>query len=211
MKNMQLILGCLILAALIAPLAAMASKTVQLPNLGSLRSVKRCLGLHIGHMQINALGDGVHTDGVLGKKADAALAVRHYLVKTGSDADHVAVCAAASDEPLGVCIDEAEAAEDPVSVKLLGACSGTVLMVGNETITAGEDVYSGTDGRVQDLPAIAGTYWKVGRSVTATTADLELEVEPCTPRKVVIIANAASLATTQAAMTGANDVIVLGA
>jgi hypothetical protein len=211
MKNMQLILGCLIIAALLAPLAAMAAKTVQLPNLGSLRSVKRALGLHHGHMQLNALADGIHSDGILSKKADAALTVKHYLVKTGTDADHVAVIAAASDEPLGVCIDEAEAAEDPVSVKLLGACKGTVLMVGNETITAGEDVYSGTDGRVQDLPAVAGTYWKVGRSVTATTADLEIEVEPCTPRKVVIIANGSTLAQTQAVMLGANDVIVLGA
>ena len=84
-------------------------------------------------------------------------------------------------------------------------------MVANETITAGEDVYSGTDGRVQDLPAVAGTYWKVGRSVTASTADLEIEVEPCTPRKVVIIANGSTLAQTQAAMLGDNTVIVLGA
>lgn len=199
------ILGCLFFAAVI--LAALAA-SFQMP---SLRSVRRAFGYPAGQLALNALGDGIHLDGVLAKKADAALTVRHYLVKVGSDADHVAVIAAASDEPLGVCIDEAEAAEDPVSVKLLGACKGTVLMVANETITAGEDVYSGTDGRVQDLPASVGTYWKVGRSVTASTADLEIEVEPCTPRKVVVIANGSTLAQTQAVMLGANDVIVLGA
>jgi predicted RecA/RadA family phage recombinase len=203
--NKLMILGCLFFAAI--TLLALAA-TYQLP---SLRSLRRAFGYPAGQLAVNALGDGIRPDGILSKKADAALTVKHYLVKTGTDADHVAVIAAASDEPLGVCIDEATAAEDGVAVKLLGACKGTVLMVANETITAGEDVYSGTDGRVQDLPAVAGTYWKVGRSVTASTADLEIEVEPCTPRKVVIIANGSTLAQTQAAMLGDNTVIVLGA
>lgn len=207
MKSLM-ILGCLFFAALLVGALVASSQSVKLP---SLRAVKRAFGYPAGQLAVNALGDGIHEDGIISQKADAAIAVKHYLVKIGSDADHVAVIAAASDEPLGVCIDEAEAAENPVSVKLLGACKGTVLMVANETITAGEDVYSGTDGRVQDLPAVAGTYWKVGRSVTASTVGLEIEVEPCTPRKVVIIAQGSTLAQTQAAMTGDNTVIVLGA
>ncbi len=207
MKSLM-ILGCLFFAALLVGALVASSSSVKLP---SLRAMKRAFGYTAGQLAVNALGDGIRPDGILSKKADAALTVKHYLVKTGSDADHVAVIAAASDEPLGVCTDEATAAEDAVSVKLLGACQGTVLMVANETITAGEDVYSGADGRVQDLPAVAGTYWKVGRSVTASTADLEIEVEPCLPRKVVIIANGSTLAQTQAVMLGANDVIVLGA
>jgi predicted RecA/RadA family phage recombinase len=202
------ILGCLFFAAIILLAASHAAKKHG-ADFSSLRSLRKAFGLHVGILRINALGDGIHMDGIISQKADAALATRHYLVKVGSDANHVAVIAAASDEPMGVCIDEAEAAEDDVSVKLLGACKGTVLMVANETITAGEDVYSGTDGRVQDLPGTAGTYWKVGRSVTASTADLEIEVEPCLPRKLVVIANGASLATTQGAMTGSNDVKVL--
>lgn len=197
------ILGCLFFAAI---LIGVLATQFQMP---SLRSVKRAFGYPAGKLALNALGDGIHPEGVISAKADAAISVRHYLVKIGSDADHVAVLSAASDEPLGVCIDEAEAAEDAVSVKLLGACKGTVLMVANETLTAGEDVFAGSDGRIQDLPGTAGTYWLVGRTVTATTADLEVEVEPCLPRKLVVIANGASLATTQAAMTGANFVKVL--
>lgn len=207
MKSLM-ILGCLFFAAITLLAVMHGPHNLKLP---SLRAVKRAFGYPAGQLVLNALGDGIRPDGILSKKADAALTVKHYLVKTGSDADHIAVIAAASDEPLGVCIDEATAAEDAVSVKLLGACKGTVLMVANETITAGVDVYSGTDGRVQDLPASVGTYWKVGRSVTASTADLEIEVEPCTPRKVVVIANGSTLAQTQAVMLGANDVIVLGA
>ena len=206
MKTLM-ILGCLFFAA-ITLMAVLHGPSLKLQ---SMRSVKRAFGYPAGQLAVNALGDGIAPDGIISRKADAALAVRHYLVKRGSDADHIAVCAAASDEPLGVCLDEAEAAEDPVSINLLGAGKGTVLMVANETITAGEDVYSGSDGRVQDQPGTAGTYWKVGRSVTASSADLEIEVEPCTPRKVVIIANGSTLAQTQAVMLGDNTVIVLGA
>lgn len=205
MKSLM-ILGCLLFAAVLVGALVASSNSVKLP---SMRSIKRAFGYPAGQLAINALGDGIHPEGILSLKADAAMSVRHYLVKRGSDADHVAVPSAASDEPLGVCIDEADAAEDPVAVKLLGACNGTVLMVANETITAGEDVYSGSDGRVQDLPTAAGTYWKVGRSVTASTADLEIEVEPCTPQKVVIIANGSTLGATQAAMAGGAIVIVL--
>lgn len=93
-------------------------------------------------------------------------------------AAHAAVCAAAADQPLGLATDEADAAEDPVAVRLLGAGKGTVLMVAGETITADEDVYSKGDGKIMDEPAVAGTYWKVGRAVTAGTADVEMEVEP---------------------------------
>ena len=97
--NKLMILGCLFFAAI--TLLALAA-TYQLP---SLRSLRRAFGYPAGQLAVNALGDGIRPDGILSKKADAALTVKHYLVKTGTDADHIAVIAAASDEPLGVCID----------------------------------------------------------------------------------------------------------
>jgi hypothetical protein len=204
MKSLM-ILGCLLFAAALV-LALAASSTAP-----SLRQIRRACGLHTGLLRVNALTDGRHENGRITFKADAAIATRHYLVKVGSDADHIAVIAAADDEPKGVCIDEPSAAEEPATVQLLGASGGTVLMVAGETITAGEDVYSGTNGTVQDLPVVAGTYWKVGRSVTASTVGVLIEVEPCLPQKVTIVANASTLAQTQAAMVGGAIVIVLGA
>lgn len=207
MKTLTLILGCLIIAAFfLAPYVQAACKRTPF-----LKTIKRSFGFAAGTIRINALGDGTHPSGILSFKADAAIAVRHYLVKAGSDAYHTAVCAAASDEPKGVCFDEADAAEDPVAVQLLGAIKGTVLMVAGETIAVDKDVYSKGDGTIQDEPTVAGTYWKVGKSRSASTVGIEIEVEPILPQKVVIIANAANLATTQAAMTGGAIVIVLGA
>ena len=62
---------------------------------------------------------GKHADRVLTKKADAALTLHNLLVKPGTDADHIAVVAAADEEPLGVCTDAPDVAEYPASVALL--------------------------------------------------------------------------------------------
>lgn len=157
MKTLKLLLGCLIAAAFSTGLAGPPSRRLRL----------------------NGLTDGVHESGVLGHLlADAAHADRYLLVKTGSDANHVAV-SGASDKPLGLCLDEPSAAEDPAAVRLLGCGKGTVRMVGAEAIAAGADVYGAASGKVQDEPAVAGTYYRVGRAVTACTGDGDkFEVEP---------------------------------
>lgn len=194
--KIETVMGCLILAAfltaILAPMVKMAfSKT-------SRRRVR-----------YNTLGDGTHHS--LSLRADAAIGTKHLLVKRGSDANHAAVVAAASDEPLGVCPDEADAAEDPVEVSLLGVAKRTVLMVAQGTIAADVDVYSYGDGTITTTPATTGTYWKVGKSRSAGVANQEMEVEPCQPRLTKVVANGATLATTQAAMVNGAVVIVLGA
>lgn len=206
MKSL-LILGCLFFAAVI--ILALAA-THKLPDLTSLRSLRRACGLHAGILRVNALTDGTHADGKLGHLlADAALTTRYLLVKTGSDAGHFAANGA-TDKPLGVCLDEPSAAEEPATVALLGAFNGTVLMVGSEAIAAGADVYTAASGKVQNDPAATGTVYLVGRAVTACTGDgLTFEVTPCLPQKVTTVANGATLATTQAAMADGAIVIVL--
>lgn len=209
MKSIHLILGCLILAALLLPLAMLAWQSM--PSLPSLRSLRRACGLHTGLARINALTDGTHATGRIGHLlADAALTTRYLLVKSGSDSGHFAACGA-SDLPLGVCIDEPSAAEEPATIAFLGAFSGTIKMVGSEAISAGADVYAAASGKVQDQPASAGTYYRVGRAVTACTGDGDaFEVTPCLPQLTKVIANASTLSQTQAAMVGGAVVIVLG-
>lgn len=190
------VLGCLILAAfLLAVIAPMCKMTFSKD--------------HRRRVRYNTLGDGTHHS--LSLRADATIATKHLLVKRGSDANHVAVCATAADEPLGVCPDEADAAEDPVNVTLLGVVKRTVLMVAQGSINADVDVYSYGDGTVTTTPAATGTFWKVGKSRTAGSAGQEMEVEPCQPQLTKVVANAATLATTQAAMVNGAVVIVLGA
>lgn len=152
------------------------------------------------------IAEGLHPDGALGKRADAAITDRNRLVKIGSDSSHIALCGAA-DMPLGVCPDEPEAAEDPVAVLALGARKGTVPMVASEAIAADVDVYTAANGKIQDEPAAAGTFWLVGKTVGAAGADGDdVEVIPCKPVKLVVVtaignANGAIAGLTSSATT----------
>lgn len=120
--------------------------------------------------------------------ADAALSTRYLLVKQGTDAAHVAVCGAA-DFPLGIATDEPAAAEDGVNVDLLGIQDEGKILVSAGAITAGTYVYTAASGKVQAEPTEAGTYWRVGRALSAVGgADLHVEVVPLDPIKIVVIA-----------------------
>lgn len=130
------------------------------------------------------IAEGVHCDSVT-RLTDAAITSRHLLYKVGSDADHIAVGGAA-DLPIGTIDDEADAAEENLSVQLLGK-GPTKRMVASEAISAGEEAYTAASGKVQDLPTAAGTYWRVGTALTAAAADGDIiEVADCVAQKLVI-------------------------
>lgn len=119
---------------------------------------------------------------------DAAVATRYLLGKKGSDIDHIAICGAA-DEPYVSISDEATAAEKEVTGHFLATAQETVPMVASEAITIGDDVYTAAAGKVQDEPAVAGTYFKVGTAAQAASGDgVAFSVVPCAPIKVVVIA-----------------------
>ena len=118
---------------------------------------------------------------VAGKKtyaADAALAIRFVAVKLGSDANHVAV-AGTADIAIGICTDNAEAAEDLVNVALLGSASETLKVTASAAIAAGDFVVTAANGKVRTLPATTGTYYIIGRALQAAAADLDvIEIDP---------------------------------
>jgi len=125
--------------------------------------------------------------GSLTKLADAAIS-RYRLTKFGTDADHVAVCGA-GDLPLGIAYDESEAAEDKLQVALLEATGETRLICASEAIAKDALVFTAANGKIQDEPAVAGTYYLVGRARTAAGADGDIiEVETMGPIKLVVIA-----------------------
>lgn len=140
-------------------------------------------------LEINASSANTCPTGHRSFLSDAALATRHALVKKGSDENHVAIIAAASNQPLGICQDEASAAEEGMSVAMLGSVSGSILGVAGEAIGADVDVYSKGDGTLGVEPTSAGTYWLVGRSVKAqATSGEPIEFRPCLPLKVIVLA-----------------------
>lgn len=127
---------------------------------------------------------GTH-DGSVTRKTDAAITTRHLLFAVGSDGAHIAACGA-SGIPVGTVDDEAAAAEENVAVLILGK-GPTKLMVASEAITAGEAVFTAASGKVQDLPAGAGTYYQVGYALTAAGADGDVfEVQDHAPIKTVV-------------------------
>jgi len=127
--------------------------------------------------------------GSMTRIADAAQSIKHLLVKLGTDAAHIAINGV-SDDPIGVCPDT-PALGDSASVLLLGCAKETVTMVASAAITAGVRVFAAANGKVSALASTTnGTYFCVGKAVTAAAADLdEIQVDPCIPFSVVVSGN----------------------
>lgn len=139
-----------------------------------------------GELHFANIGEGTHVESIT-KKADAAITLRYAVVKIGSDIDHIAVTTANTEIPLGVCTDEADAAEDLVAVELFGAQPKTLRMVASAAITAGAFVVCTASGKIATLPATTGTYYIIGRALQAAGADLDvIEVATCLPTQRVV-------------------------
>jgi hypothetical protein len=110
------------------------------------------------------IAEGVHGDGNITKLASAAMATRFLIVKFGADADHITISTAATDVLLGVCTDEATAAEDPVNVALIGSATGTLRVALGGTVAAGDLLTS--DGAGKAVTA-SSTNKIVGRALGA--------------------------------------------
>lgn len=135
-------------------------------------------------------------------RAAAAQATPWLLGKTGADAEHIALVAAASDEPIAAYTDGVAAAEDPIDGELLGLTNRTLPLVAAAAIGVGVDVYSDGTGKVTIKPTAAGTYWRVGSSRTAAGADNDpVEVLTIKPRKLIVIA---ALTSTDGTAAGAS-------
>lgn len=126
------------------------------------------------------IGEGVHGDGILSKRADAAVP-RYRLLKIGSDADHVAL-AGAGELALYQAIDEAAAAEDLIGCRSLACSPGTMLVVSNGAgeIVPGDLLVPAATGKVAKKAAGAGNYYIAGIAITgaAATDGLLIEVIP---------------------------------
>jgi len=116
---------------------------------------------------------------------DAAVTARHLLWKKGSADTGVALNGVA-DIPLGT-IDNTETDTGVLQNILLLGKGPTKKMVASEAITAGEEVFTAANGKVQDRPSGSGTYYFVGVALTAAGADGDvIEVSDCVPQRLVI-------------------------
>lgn len=131
------------------------------------------------------IGEGQH-EGNITKRSDAVIASRYLLAKIGSDANHVNL-AGVGDIPLGVITDEAAAIEDIVNVALFGASECTLKVQAAAAIAQGDFVVAGAAGQIRTLPVAAGTYYIIGRALTAAAAQGDIvEIDPSVPIQRVV-------------------------
>lgn len=164
-------------------LAAFLLLVVLVSACASLITKRKRARTAIAH--IANIAEGSHK-GRTTRATDAAITTRFLLGKIGSDANHIAV-SGSSDIPIGVITDESVAAEDLVNVNLLGCNAETQRMVASGVINAGDFIVPDASGKVKTLPGTTGTYYIVGRALTAAAADLDvIEVDPipCVQRVV---------------------------
>ena len=139
---------------------------------------------------------------VLNRLSDAAHSYTHLLVKIGSDSDHIAV-AGAADYPIGVTTDAPEASEAITNVIPLSISETTRKVRVATAVAAGVDLYTAANGFAQAEPAVAGTYYKVGKALKAAVqvgaGDYLIEFIPCAPIKLVVVAAFTSTDGTAAA------------
>jgi hypothetical protein len=132
------------------------------------------------------IAEGTADHGHKSYLTDAALATRYALVIAGSDVNHVAVGAANTEIPLGICTDESAAAEELVNVNVFGAVSGTQRGAAGGNIAVGDLLQSNGDGTIIKLKTTSGIWYIIGRALQAAVAGDTFEFTPSFPIQRVV-------------------------
>jgi hypothetical protein len=133
---------------------------------------------------LSNVAEGTHA-GNITKVAAGPITQKYLLCKLDGETGNVSI-ASASDQPIGIATDEAEA-NDFVNIALLGACD-TVKMTVASNVGAGAIIVADANGKVQELPAATGTYYQVGIALAKADANGIVECVSCLPIKHVITA-----------------------
>ena len=118
---------------------------------------------------------------------DVAITNRFNLVIIGSSQNNITPSAANTDNPLGICTDAPDSTilDVPVNVALLGCANGTLKVVLNGTVNAGDSLQSNGDGTAIKLLTTTGTFYNIGRALMAGVAGDTIEFAHTLPLKVV--------------------------
>ncbi len=125
--------------------------------------------------------------------ADASFTARYLIAKQGADVTHIDICGL-TDKPFAVVPDmtpTADAAASdlsyPLPVNILGLNEDTERMIASGVVAIDDLVVPAAAGLVKTLPTTAGSYWVVGKAVTASLATGDMiEVTPCFPYQVSV-------------------------
>ena len=130
-----------------------------------------------------------HEHGRVTRTLNNAVATRYLLAKAGTAPATEADLSTANTRPVGYFTDTG-AAGDSIAVQLFGSAKSTAVGVASGAITAGDVICTDASGKIQTEPTSAGTYYIIGRALTATSADGDLlEYAPIAfPIKLLVIA-----------------------
>jgi len=105
-------------------------------------------------------------------RADADLSSnQYYFTKMSSSQDYISLVDGATDVPIGILQDKPAAAGAECSVRILGSSK----VVAGETLSVGNQVGSGADGKATVLtPGTDTTKYVIGVVVQAATTDSEI-------------------------------------
>lgn len=106
-------------------------------------------------------------EGVKTFEAGADVEARRLVKLSSGKVVHNTVTA--TDDPVGVTEYAAKSGEK-VAVKLINS-PGTFEITAVEAIAADVEAYAAADGKIQDAPAGAGTYRRIGLALEAATGD----------------------------------------
>lgn len=127
------------------------------------------------HIVIASNAAGTHHGGRVTRVSVGAIATRYLVVKQSGTGLGIAA-AGATDHPLGIVTDEADAADEAINVIMPGSADGTVMMVAAVAIAAGDVLYTAAAGTVTNV-AVAGCYI-VGTALTPAAVGETVEVDP---------------------------------
>jgi hypothetical protein len=157
-----------------------------------LLAVLSCIGLAVyyfrrpkNRVRLANIGEGTHGSGRKTYLCDAVITGRYQVVKRGSDDSHIAVVAAATDVPLGICTDETATAGMPLNVAILGTATGTLKVLLGGTVSLSDEL-SSANGTAIKLPTATGTYYPIGRALMAGVSGDIIEFGADTPVARVI-------------------------
>jgi hypothetical protein len=151
--------------------------------------IKHLLAIISGLVELPNQYAGAHSheNGRITLESDVAITLEFAAVKAGSTAARVAVTAASTDVPLGIAESKTDGEGYNVAVRLYGKGADTKPAVAGDAITRLARVIATADGKHIALPTDAGTYYVVGRALTAAAADGDLfELDDCHPVPVVV-------------------------
>ncbi len=127
---------------------------------------------------------GIHPHGLVPRICDTAFGL-NALVKKGAAAGRVAVTAAATDIPVGICVMPPDQAGDTITIQRLGAESTKLVKLGGD-VDDEDWLIPAAGGTAQKLPAEDGTYYVFGKALSAGVEGQIIEIETFAPRAVVI-------------------------